>query len=114
VLALPGNPVSAWVTFELFVRPGLRKMLGDPRPERPRLCVALAADVTRKAGRTEFARARLSRSGQGFTAELLRQQGSGSLPSIAGVDALLEIPAERETLARGDMVSALLLRPLPP
>jgi molybdopterin molybdotransferase len=113
VLGLPGNPVSAWVTFELFVRPGLRKMLGDPAPERPRLPVQLAGDLTRKPGRAEFARARLVRTEHGFVAELLARQGSGSLPSMVGVDALLEIAPECETLPRGATLSALLLRPLP-
>jgi molybdopterin molybdotransferase len=113
VLGLPGNPVSAWVTFELFVRPGLRKMLGDPAPERPRLPVRLASGLKRKAGRAEFARARLARDAHGFVAELLPRQGSGSLPSVVGVDALLEIAPECEALERGATLSALLLRPLP-
>jgi molybdopterin molybdotransferase len=113
VLGLPGNPVSAWVTFELFVRPGLRKMLGDPAPERPRLAVRLAAALKRKPGRAEFARARLLRDDQGFIAQLLPRQGSGSLPSVVGVDALLEIAPECEALERGATLSALLLRPLP-
>jgi molybdopterin molybdotransferase len=114
VLGLPGNPVSSWVTFELFVRPGLRRMLGDPRPQRPRLSVQLAAALKRKPGRTEFARARLVRAAQGFVAELLAHQGSGSLPSLVGVDALVEIDAECDALASGATLNALLLRPLPP
>src|SRR5690606_10391361 len=44
VIGLPGNPVSAMVTFEVFVRPGLRRMLGDPRPFRASATVALAHD----------------------------------------------------------------------
>lgn len=113
VLGLPGNPVSAWVTFELFVRPGLRKMLGDPAPARPRLTVRLAAALKRTPGRAEFARARLVRDDHGFVAELLPRQGSGSLPSVVGVDALVEIAPECQALERGATVSALLLRPLP-
>jgi molybdopterin molybdotransferase len=113
VLGLPGNPVSAWVTFELFARPGLRKMLGDPAPERPRLAVRLAAGLKRSPGRAEFARARLLRDEDGFWAELAPRQGSGSLPSLVGVDALVEIAPECAALERGATLSALLLRPLP-
>jgi molybdopterin molybdotransferase len=113
VLGLPGNPVSAWVTFELFVRPGLRRMLGDPAPSRPRLRVKLARALQRKPGRTEFARARLRPSETGWLGELLTQQGSGALSSLVGVDALLEIPEECAELDAGAEVLAWLVRPLP-
>ncbi|MEY4511233.1 MAG: hypothetical protein RLZZ450_3355 [Pseudomonadota bacterium] len=113
VLGLPGNPVSAWVTFELFVRPGLRKMLGDPRPERPRVRVLLGAALTRSAGRTEFARARLTLGPDGPIAHLSSRQGSGSLPSLVHVDALVVIPAERETLVAGEWLDAVLLTDYP-
>jgi len=113
VLGLPGNPVSAWVTFELFVRPGLRKMLGDLSPHRSELQVRLAAELKRSPGRTEFARARLIRDAAGFVAHLLSKQSSGALSSMVGVDALLELPAERDRLAAGELVRALLLRALP-
>lgn len=113
VIGLPGNPVSAWVTFELFVRPGLRKMLGDPRPERPRIRVLLADAVKRNAGRTEFARARVSLGPEGPIAQLSSRQGSGSLPSIVNVDALVVIPAERDTLDAGEWLEAVLLTDFP-
>lgn len=113
VLGLPGNPVSTWVTFELFVRPGLRKMLGDPAPHRPELQVRLAQAIRRNPGRTELARARLVRDQQGFVAHLLAKQSSGALSSMVGVDALLEIPADCRQLEAGQLVRALLLRDLP-
>jgi molybdopterin molybdotransferase len=114
VLGLPGNPVSAWVTFELFVRPGLRKMLGDPAPLRPRLSVVLASAMKRSPGRAEFARVRLSRSAGQILAEPLTRQSSGALSSMVNVDALLEIPAERAELGAGTVLNALLLRGFPP
>lgn len=113
VLGLPGNPVSAWVTFELFVRPGLRKMLGDPQPQRPWLQVRVASTIQRKAGRAEFARARLTRDEAGFVAHLLEKQSSGALSSAVGVDVLLEIPADCERVETMSSLRALLLRPLP-
>lgn len=114
VLGLPGNPVSSWVTFELFVRPGLRKMLGDPAPQRSRVTVRLAAPLTRTPGRTEFARARLER-GEGDTllARLAARQGSGALPALVGVDALVVLPAEREAIGTSEPVEAILLGRVP-
>jgi len=111
VLGLPGNPVSSWVTFELFVRPGLRKMLGCPFPFRRRAKVKLAASITRTTGRVEFARAKLSLAQDGsLLAHLAVRQGSGSLPALLGVDALVVLPADRATLDSSDVLEALVLQ----
>ncbi len=110
VFGLPGNPVSAWVTFEVFVRPALRTLLGDRHPFRPAIDVVLSHPHRHDLGRPELARARLiRRDGAVPRAELLRRQGSGSLPSIAGVDALVILPAERETFEPGDVLEAIPL-----
>ncbi len=113
VLGLPGNPVSAWVTFELFVRPGLRKMLGDPSPQRPRVEVTLESPLRHTPGRTEFARARLVRRGVQLFAQPLARQSSGALSSMVDVHALLEIPAERADLSAGTSLNAVLIRGFP-
>ncbi|HEX6242108.1 MAG TPA: gephyrin-like molybdotransferase Glp [Polyangiales bacterium] len=113
VLGLPGNPVSAWVTFELFVRPGLRLMLGDPSPSRARLQVRLTRALAHAPGRTEFARAQLRATPAGVLAAPLANQGSGALSSLVGVDALLEIPADRGDLPAGTELRAWLVRALP-
>jgi molybdopterin molybdotransferase len=113
VLGLPGNPVSAFVCFELFVRPGLRAMLGDPTPNRPRITVRLSRPYTHTPGRTELVRARLSRDTEGFVADVPPRQGSGSLPSIVGVDALVVIPAERSEVGTDEPLEALLIGRLP-
>ncbi len=109
VIGLPGNPVSAMVTFEVFVRPGLRRMLGDPRPYRTTAEVALAHEHRRKPGRTELARATLEDDGTGLSARLHPLQGSGSLPSMVGVEALLVLPADRDRFSAGERLTALLL-----
>ena len=110
VLGLPGNPVSSWVTFELFVRPGLRRMLGDPQPQRARAQVRLAAPFSRKAGREEYLRARLSQGSDGPVATLMSHQGSGDLSSLAGVDALVVVNADVSEIGPQDRLEALLLR----
>lgn len=110
VFGLPGNPVSAWVTFELFVRPALRRMQGDPRPLRRMVPVTLATPIRHKPGRAEFVRASLEEREGVFTASPLRTQSSGALVSMARVDCLVVVPAEREDPAAGDALQALLLR----
>jgi len=91
----------------------LRKMLGDPSPQRARIEVTLAGAIRRTPGRTEFARARLMRRDGQLVAEPLARQSSGALSSMTNVDVLLEIPAERADLAPGESLNALLLRGLP-
>jgi molybdopterin molybdotransferase len=113
VLGLPGNPVSAFVCFELFVRPGLCAMLGDPSPNRPRIRVRLARPYKHTPGRAELVRAQLSRDPRGFVAEVPSRQGSGSLPSIVAVDALVIIPAERSEVGTQEPLDAILIGRLP-
>jgi molybdopterin molybdotransferase len=110
VIGLPGNPVSAMVTFEVFVKPGLRKMLGHATPYPELLAVTLEHAHEHTTGRLEFARARLHRDPAGrLLAQLHSLQGSGSLPSMAGVDALVLLDADRECFSAGDTLHALPL-----
>ena len=117
IVGLPGNPVSAFVGFELFVRPGLRRMLGHAALHRPHARVTLAHDAAHKTGRTELARASLSPSerdnSHALVARLHEKQGSGSLPSLAYADALVILPAEQERFAAGTQLDALLLHDQP-
>jgi len=110
VVGLPGNPISAMVTFEAFVRPGLRKMLGDPRPHRVRHEVTLTHPHRHSPGRPELGRATVARTESGLAATMLRLQGSGSLPSMVGVDALVMLPRGVRDFAAGATLQAILLR----
>jgi molybdopterin molybdotransferase len=87
-------------------------MLGEPRPQRPRVEVLLESPLKRTPGRTEFARARLARRNGQLFAQPLARQSSGALSSMINVDALLEIPAERAELAAGTAMNAILIREL--
>jgi molybdopterin molybdotransferase len=113
VLGLPGNPGSSFLSFELFARPGLRRMLGDLRPQRARVPARLASDLRRKAGRTEFVRVTLDLAVSPWTATPLAHQGSGNLRSIATAHGLLEVPGPVEHLEAGTPVEIRLLTGLP-
>lgn len=90
VVGLPGNPVSALLTFDVFVRPGLRRMLGDRAPHRAAIDVELARAMRAPDSRTELLRARLElREGAVPLAHPHRDQGSGALTSLVGLDALV-------------------------
>jgi molybdopterin molybdotransferase len=109
VIGLPGNPVSAFVTFEVFVRPCLNRMLGLANIFAELVPVKLASSAKHAKGRLEFARARLSRDGDGLIATLHASQGSGSLPSITNTDALVLLPPDRASFEAGATLSALPL-----
>jgi molybdopterin molybdotransferase len=109
VFALPGNPVSAMVTFELLVRPALRKMTGLTEYDRPWRRVRLAEPVTTKGPLTFFYRATLEREGNAWLARLTGPQGSGILTSMSEADALIRLPAD-SSLPPGTEVDAIVLR----
>lgn len=109
-LGLPGNPVSTAVTFELFARPAIRKMLGHARLFRRLLQVRAAETITVTAALTHFLRADVRMERGEMFARLTGPQGSGLLSSMARANALLVVPAERSPIAAGGWVDAMLLR----
>ncbi len=108
VIGLPGNPISAMVTFEILVAPCLRKMLGDPRPHPQPVLARLRDSYRRRPGRVEIARAVATREGNEIVVALHDRQGSGSLPSFVGVNALVLLPSDKAELAAGERVEAIL------
>ncbi len=105
VLGLPGNPVSAQVTFCLFGLPLLRAMQGDSTPLPRVQSGVLAAALRQKAGRLGFHRVRVVDG----TIVPLSDQSSGSVSSLARADALALMPADCEHLAEGERVEFLWL-----
>jgi molybdenum cofactor synthesis domain-containing protein len=113
VFAMPGFPVSALVSFEIYVRPALLKMAGRIHLHRPRLRVTLNHDVPHTAGRTEFQRAIVTHSTGGqYTAVTTGFQGSGRLLSMHGANALLVLPYQQADFAAGIEVEAIITGPL--
>jgi len=111
VIGVPGNPISAMVAFEVLIAPCLRKMLGDPQPHPEPVVARLRDSYHRRPGRVEIARAVATREGDEIVVALHRLQGSGSLPSFVGVNALVILPANRAELAAGEKVEAILWGP---
>jgi len=108
-LGLPGNPVSAMVTFELFGRPAIRTMGGHRDPLRPRFRAILGAGAKQDATLEQFLRCTFSPSDQeGLpVARLTGPQGSGMLMSIVNADGLAIIAAGNASVPAGAMVDAL-------
>jgi molybdenum cofactor synthesis domain-containing protein len=106
---LPGFPVSSLVTFEVFVRPALRKMQGFAQPQRPTLPVRLAYDAMAAGDRTEYQRVTLRREDRELVAEATGSQSSSRLLSLAGAHALVRIPAGDQGVKAGSIVEAMIL-----
>jgi len=111
VFGLPGNPVSALVTFELFVRPALRALAGLAGPSRPVLPARLGSAQEKEPGLTCYLRARSRREGAALWVDPLGNQSSGALTSATGFDALAVLPSGATRLRRGALVEAILLAP---
>ena len=106
---LPGNPVSAMVTFELFVRPALRRMAGHKVLHRPRVTARLACRVEHEPGRREFLRARVEWTQDGLVCHPARGQGSAMLSGMLSANALAIVPEGATRLEAGDLVECLML-----
>jgi molybdopterin molybdotransferase len=109
VFGLPGNPVSAMVTFEQFVRPALRKMAGCARWFRPTVRATLAETLEKKPGRLHFVRVTLERRDGGVTAHLTGNQSSGVLRSMLTAHGLLVFPADATVIRAGDTATVQVL-----
>lgn len=106
---LPGNPVSAMISFELFVRPAIGKMQGrEPRPTRS-VQARLLDPIPRKDNRRHYLRVRLAAVEDGWEASLTGSQGSGILSSLVEADGLAVIPESKSSLEAGTEVEVLWL-----
>lgn len=111
IFGLPGNPVSSLVTFELFVRPALRKMMGNRDPIRRALRGKLVGPgMKKRPGVSFFARAQVEVDASGeLSVKLEAKQGSGQISGLAWANALCVLPPDCEKVETGQTVSVLLL-----
>ncbi|MEK7445752.1 MAG: gephyrin-like molybdotransferase Glp [candidate division NC10 bacterium] len=111
VFGLPGNPVSAMVTFELFVRPAILRVGGHARLSRPVISARALLPIPNPGRRRGYLRVTVTRGDGGFGARLTGEQGSGILRSMVAADGLAIIPGDT-TVGRGEDVRVMLLREL--
>jgi len=109
LLGLPGNPVSAAVTFELFGRPVIRKMLGLTRLERPQIDVVVEDGVSERVMRRHYVRARVEQHDGRFVARTTGNQGSNIMTSLLNANALLIVPEGGAEVHPGGTARAIML-----
>ncbi|RMD98196.1 MAG: molybdopterin molybdenumtransferase MoeA [Deltaproteobacteria bacterium] len=104
VFGLPGNPVSTMVSFELFVRPALRRMMGDRAPFAPELHARLDPPLRGGGKRTNFVRVTLHHEGGELVARSTGNQGSGILSSMVAAHALAVLPPDDAQHSEADLI----------
>jgi molybdopterin molybdotransferase len=108
---LPGNPVSVFVSFEVFIRPALRKMMGRRQLFRPEVTARLEADVNGPRGKTQFARVRVRRTKEGWVATPTGGRGSNLISTVSRANALAIVPPGVEAAPAGSEVRVMVFRP---
>ena len=109
LLGLPGNPVSAAVTFELFGRPVIRKMSGHTHLVRPQVDVVVEDGVSDQAMRRHYVRARVEWRDGRFIAHTTGNQGSNIMTSLLNANALVIVPEGGTVVHPGDTAKAIML-----
>jgi molybdopterin molybdotransferase len=109
LFALPGNPVSSYVSFEVFVRPALRRMMGRSPESRTTVTARLEHALSSPPGRAQVARAVASHTEQGWRADPVWGQASHFVADLARANAFVLVPADVTRLEAGDEVDMWLL-----
>jgi molybdopterin molybdotransferase len=109
IFGLPGNPVSAFVTFELFVRPAVRRWMGFKRHSLHKVSGELIVDATQKPGRKFFKQAMTVWAEGRFRVRPIETQGSADLVAFSAANSLLILEPEVARLEAGQQVEVLLL-----
>lgn len=107
-LGLPGNPVSAMVTFELFVRPVILKMMGKTNLTKPTIRAVLKSTIENEDGRRVYARVKVTKEGGDYFATLTGSQGSNILTSMVQADGLAIVPEQMRMVQPGDVVDVMM------
>ncbi|MFN3467528.1 MAG: molybdopterin-binding protein, partial [Candidatus Brocadiales bacterium] len=108
VFALPGNPVAAYVSFELFVRPAIRKMMGFTQLSRTAVKAQLETPLRTRGERREFRPAWLRMEDGRFFASAVEWHGSADLLGTTRGNSLLIVPEGKESLSAGQEVEVML------
>jgi molybdopterin molybdotransferase len=108
-LGLPGNPVSSMVTFELFGRAAILKMLGRKDEGRATITAILNQDIPNTDGRRIYARVHVQKEDEGWRAFLTGAQGSGILTSMSSANGLAIVPEDCPIAKAGSRITVRLL-----
>ena len=111
IFGMPGNPAAGYVVFEEYTRPSIRKAMGRRKLENPLISATLDRHITEQSDRRQFIRADLRKEQNQYRVTPLPVQGSHSLSSLAGANALIVVPENEEVLPKGTSVK---VRPLVP
>jgi molybdopterin molybdotransferase len=109
IFGLPGNPVSSMVSFEVFVRPMILKMLGQNEDTRKEVDAVLEEDIKKKKGLRYFLRAKTRWEDGVYLTRTTGPQGSGILKSMALANSLIILPEEEEEIKRGTRTTVRFL-----
>jgi molybdopterin molybdotransferase len=109
VFGLPGNPVSSMVSFEIFVKPAILKMLGQKEDERKEVGAVLKEDIKKKPGFRYFLRANTHWQQDRYLTKTTGPQGSGILKSMALANSLIILPEDKEFVKKGERVTVRFL-----
>ena len=108
-LGLPGNPVSSMVTFELFARPAILKMMGRKNLAKPTVEAVLGKSIVNTDGRRVYTRAIVEKRGSQYFARLTGPQGSGILTSMSQANGLVIVPEDKAEVKAGEAVQVMML-----
>ena len=108
-LGLPGNPVSSMVTFELFARPAIFKMMGKKNFAKPAVEATLEEPIANTDGSRLFIRTVVEKRGGKFYARLTGPQGSGILTSMSLANGLVVVPEDKAEVKAGEVVNVMML-----
>jgi molybdopterin molybdotransferase len=109
VFTLPGNPVSAFVSFQVFVRPALRALQGLPPDALPTVTARLTEPVTSPSGLRHYLRGALSYHDGAYFVSPAEGQGSHQIFSLASSNSLMVVPEDVTSLNAGDPVQVMML-----
>lgn len=109
VFSLPGNPVSAMISFEMLVRPALRAMIGDPVPVKPRVNGVLEEPIRKKPGRIQFLRVRAELRDGIYRVRSAGDQNTGILRTLVHGTGIAILPADRTGFRSGETVDLVPL-----
>jgi molybdopterin molybdotransferase len=107
---LPGNPVSVFVSFEVFVRPAILRMMGRRELFRPEVTATLTEEIRGPRGKRQFARAHVRREGDRWIATPTGGRGSNLLSTVTRANGLATVPDGTASVAAGTPVRVLLFR----